>query len=158
MIRMLTLCAAVTCSVPASANWNYEASEGGYYAWSTDGGFVENSFKNGLFLQCPDISPADLNPGDNRHRSILCEFRVTLDGQIPRPPAIVTFAFDDGTVIQAITERIQGRRPQIALEGELLDAMLAKKSVVVSANGLEAYEFSLSGSSSALRQAMGLPQ
>ncbi len=156
MVRFLACCAFLLSSAPAYAAWSYEASEGGHYAWSTDGGFVESSYQNGLTLFCPDLKPSDLNASDNRHRSVLCEFSVTLNGEKPEAPAIVSFRFDNGETIQRQSERVQGSQPQIALEGRLLELMLQQSRVTASVRSGAEYTFSLKGSSAALRGAMGL--
>lgn len=155
MFRYCLGAALICLSSPAYAEWQHEANEGGNYAWITDGGFVEGSYQNGMSLFCPDAEPADFDPSDRRHRSVLCEFRVTLGGEMPRPPAIVSFRFDNDAVVERVSERVRGGKPQIWLGGELIELMLSRKSVTISDKNGARHTFSLTGSAKALRNTMG---
>ncbi|MEM7701859.1 MAG: hypothetical protein AAF251_07970 [Pseudomonadota bacterium] len=151
MIRFGLGCVVLAISSPALAQWQYMDAEGAYYAWVTDGGFVEGSFENGLNLFCPDVSGPE-----GQHRRVLCEFSVTIAGAKPTPPAAVSFTFSDGLVVKRRVEAVQGGPSQIALEGELLDRMLSDSGVTVAVASGESFTFSLEGSSHAIRKAMDL--
>lgn len=140
---VMVTCAAVFAAVasPARAEWSYGGGEGSSYAFTTDGGFVDGSYSNGMMFYCPD----DGNP---------CELRVTVNGETPQPRAIVTFAFSNGQAVQRLAEEINGGMPQISWEGEVLEGLLSQDSVAVSIGNDAGYAFSLSGSSSAIRRAM----
>jgi hypothetical protein len=125
----------------AWADWRFEGGEGTYYAFITDGGFVEGSYKNSLMFFCPD---------DGR----ICELYVTIDGETPQRNVVVTLAFQDGQTFQRLAEEVNGGRPQIDWEGEILRSLIAQDSVTVSIGDGPGHRFSLAGSTAAIQRAM----
>lgn len=126
----------------ASAEWNYVHGEGTYYAYVSDGGFVEGSYSNGMMLFCPD---------DGRK---ICEFRVLIEGQTPEPPVVVSFDFPSGRTITRLAEAPGGIEPVVGWEEELQRALMSESQVTVSIDNGPSHTFSLQGSASAIRQAM----
>lgn len=125
---------------PAHANWLYNGGEGSYYAYITDGGFVDDSFENGLMVRCSDDSE-------------YCTLRVWIEDKLPRPPAAVTFTFASGKTITRIAEAPGGIDPIVDFDKEMYDALRSEESVTVSVPRVGSYTFSLKGSSRALSQA-----
>lgn len=129
---------------PAFAEWQFSGGEGSSYAFTTDGGFVDGSYKNGLMFFCPDDGNS-------------CELYVTINGQIPQPPVAVTFAFSDGQTVQRLAEPVGGQeRSVIGWQDGLLEKLLSESSVTVSIENGPSHTFSLSGSTTSIRQAMNL--
>lgn len=89
-------------------------------------------------------------PDDGR----LCEFYVTIDGETPQPNVVVTLAFPDGQTFQRLAEEVNGGRPQIDWEGEILRSLMAQDSVTVSIADGPGQRFSLAGSAAAIQRAM----
>jgi hypothetical protein len=126
----------------ASAEWQFVGGEGSYYAFISDGGFVEGSYRNGMMLFCPD---------DGRD---ICEFRLLIDRQTPQPPDVVSFEFPSGKVITRLAEAPGGIRPVVGWEEELRSALMSESQVTVSIDNGPNHTFTLDGSASAIRQAM----
>lgn len=139
--KILAMACVVLAAGPALADWRYDGGEGSYYAYTTDGGFVEGSYRNGLMFFCPDNGRP-------------CELRVTINGQVPEPRVVVSFAFPDGNTIQRVAEEVDGGPTQIGWEGGLIENLESQGSVTVSVGDRQGHTFSLGGSSNAIRQAM----
>lgn len=137
----LAAASAAFLANPARAEWRFDGGEGSYYAYTTDGGFVEGSYKNGLIFFCPD----DGNQ---------CDFYVTINGETPQPRAVVTFAFTSGKIIQRMAEEIVEGAPVIGWQDGLLDELLSQDSVSVSIRDGARHQFSLRGFKQAIGQAM----
>lgn len=130
----------------AQAQWQYEPpSEGNAYAWTSDGGFVDDSYQNGMMFICPPPEAEGL----------FCRLIVTINGQRPRPPAAVTFEFPDGEKLQRITERVGGGTPQVGWDPRLIEKLRSQSNVTVSFGDHPGHTFSLGGSSQAIGRAMG---
>jgi hypothetical protein len=126
----------------ASAEWQFVGGEGSYYAFISDGGFVEGSYRNGMMLFCPD---------DGRN---ICDFRVWIDGQTPQPPVAVSFDFPSGRVITRLAEAPDGVSPVVGWEEDLQQALMSESQVTVSIDKGPSHTFTLDGSASAIGQAM----
>ena len=126
----------------AWAEWQFVGGEGSYYAFISDGGFVEGSYRNGMTLFCPD---------DGRN---ICDFRVLIDGQTPQPPVVVSFEFPSGKVVTRLAEAPGGIRPVVGWEEELQSSLMSESQVTVSIDDGPSHTFTLDGSASAIRQAM----
>lgn len=138
------LLAAVSVSLsasPAWADWRFEGGEGSSYAFETDGGFVEGSYKNGMIFSCT---------GDNSP----CKLRVVINGKKPQPNAVVTFVFSDGITVKRLAEEVAGDEPQIGWEGDIMDGLKSAGSVKVNIGDSPGHSFALTGSSDAIRRAM----
>ena len=135
MKRLVLSLALLSSATAAHAEWQYTGGEGTYYAYTTDGGFIDGTYQNGLMLFCP----SDGN---------FCQFSVVINGETPQPPAIVSFAFDNGQLVERITESVAGGDPEVGFEGELQEALMSNNSVTGQ------YTFSLKGSSAAIAEAV----
>lgn len=141
-VRCMVVLFAFVAASPVMADWRYDGGEGSYYAYITDGGFVDGTYQNGLMFRCPD----DGNP---------CTFYVTVNGELPQPPVVVTFNFSNGQIIQRLTEPDGGaEKAVIGWEGEVLANLMSQDSVTVSIGQRPSYTFSLSGSAGAIQRAM----
>lgn len=140
--RFAAVLFVATVASAASANWRFDGGEGSYYAYVTDGGFVDGTYQNGLMFFCPD----DGNP---------CLFYVTINGQLPQPPVVVSFSFSNGQTVQRLAEPDGGSdKAVIGWEGDVLANLLSQDTVAVSIGSGPSHTFSLSGSSSAIERAM----
>jgi hypothetical protein len=134
---------AVLAASPAFAEWRFDGGEGSYYAYTTDGGFVDTSYQNGLRFFCPEGTTP-------------CSFFVKVKGATPDHRVVVSFVFSDGKIVQTLAEQIDNGEPEINWQDGLLEELLLQDSVTVSIKDGPSHTFSLIGSTKAIRRAMAM--